>query len=246
MFNIFIRSIYKDNFFMIIKSLTISIILAFLPFVLSEFSIVLFKASFIVFLYPLYIFFTGIIRIINYRFHPAFKHLKEFGNPSDEIKKIEEELTYQVKYNGKKVKITPNWIFLCGYNGFFVISTSEVTWVYQRQEHTDVYADPFRIKKRREYDNYNIVIHTKNGYELSTSDHKERYLPDIMKVIFEVSPFAIFGYSKLIKHLWGNSRDIILDAVTINKKFIINGKQPKYTLRSIHEMMDKADEQRSD
>ncbi|KGK88589.1 hypothetical protein [Clostridium sp. HMP27] len=239
MINFFIKAVYKDNFFLFIKFITYSILFSIPLFIAIEGYPSPIALIGFVFLYPIYLFCLLITRTFFYKTHPAFKRLEKTGKPFTLIGNINYELLYSVLYNGKKVKITPNWIFLNGLNGFHVISTEEIVWVYTSNEHTDVYGDPFHIFKGREYDNFYISLHLKDKTTIYTANHLKKDLDLILERLYTVAPHALYGYSPLLKSIWDDSSVTICDMVNKNKDLINNGHNPLFTIQSIESAYER-------
>lgn len=165
-------------------------------------------------LIPIYFFYKLYERFFDYRNHPLYTKFLRFDNPQKIENLIENELKNKVILSQNGFTLTEHWIIQESWFDFFVISYTEILWVYIKETKHSVNFIPtgttYSIQIRYR------LINTHNPHdtimEIDFQSSKEE-ASNCFLIIQNNAPWAFFGFDPEIKNQWDTNPNSMVNAV---------------------------------
>jgi len=165
---------------------------------------------------PSYNYYLLYIRLKDYKNHPIYKHAIILGDPQEVSNLLESSMEKKKLYNGKSIIIIPDWIIERKIFKFIFVHSTEIYWVYKVQTKHSINFIPTGST-------YSIKIHTTYIKEMEIEkDCNEKETDNLLKIIYSIAPWAIYGFSYELKTLDEINPIKIIDAVNLRKKEILS------------------------
>lgn len=188
----------------------------------SEFISVIFKDSktnrllekvfligvFIVLIYFIVLLIQNLISISNYRNSKVIKNLSKYGNIDFIENQIDQEINYP-EYLSKRLIITTNWIISKSTYNVKIMPINNLVWVYN-------------IKTKHYYNgiktgtSFSVMCYSDKNEKVVFDvggKKKEDKAMEIVNLISQKAPWAIYGYSDEIKKKFKKNPQMIIDEV---------------------------------